>query len=95
MPVCANLDRYALKTAEKRLRFYASQFNTIEVDSTYYALVSQRNAELWAERTPPGLRDADAASSGHGAAAEHESADSQNVTQMNIEADTAASAHAS
>jgi uncharacterized protein YecE (DUF72 family) len=45
----------ALKTAEDRLRFYAAQFNTVEVDATYYALVSQRNAELWAERTPPGF----------------------------------------
>jgi uncharacterized protein YecE (DUF72 family) len=45
----------ALKTAEDRLRFYAAQFNTVEVDATYYALVSERNAELWAERTPPGF----------------------------------------
>jgi uncharacterized protein YecE (DUF72 family) len=45
----------ALKTAEDRLRFYAEQFNTVEVDATYYALVSERNAELWAERTPPGF----------------------------------------
>ena len=33
----------ALKTAEERLRFYASQFNTVEVDSTYYALPAERN----------------------------------------------------
>jgi len=45
----------ALKTAEERLRFYAAQFNTVEVDATYYALVSERNAELWADRTPPGF----------------------------------------
>ena len=45
----------ALKTAEERLRFYAAQFNTVEVDATYYALVSERNAGLWAERTPPGF----------------------------------------
>jgi uncharacterized protein YecE (DUF72 family) len=25
------------KTAEDRLKFYAQQFNTVEVDSTYYA----------------------------------------------------------
>lgn len=42
----------ALKTAEERLRFYASQFNTVEVDASYYALIAERNAELWAERTP-------------------------------------------
>ncbi len=40
------------RTAEARLRFYAEQFNTVEVDSTYYALPNERNAALWAERTP-------------------------------------------
>ena len=40
------------RTAEYRLRFYAEHFNTVEVDSTYYALPAERNAELWAERTP-------------------------------------------
>ncbi len=43
------------KTAEDRLKFYAEQFKTVEVDSTYYALPSERNAELWAERTPDGF----------------------------------------
>ncbi len=53
-----------LKTAEDRLRFYAAQFPTVEVDSSYYALPAERNAMLWAERTPPGqgLRPAHAAS---------------------------------
>jgi uncharacterized protein YecE (DUF72 family) len=37
------------------LRFYAEQFNTVEVDSTYYALPAERNAKLWAERTPAGF----------------------------------------
>ena len=41
-----------VKSAEERLRFYAEQFDTVEVDSTYYALPSERNAALWAERTP-------------------------------------------
>ena len=45
----------SLKTAEERLRFYATQFNTVEVDASYYALISERNAELWAERTPAGF----------------------------------------
>jgi uncharacterized protein YecE (DUF72 family) len=40
-------------TAEGRLRFYAEQFDTVEVDSSYYALPSERNAVLWAQRTPP------------------------------------------
>ena len=40
------------KTAEERLRFYASRFPVVEVDSTYYGLPSERNAALWTERTP-------------------------------------------
>src|SRR5437763_8028917 len=39
-------------TAEERLRFYASQFPVVEVDSTYYALPGRRTAESWVERTP-------------------------------------------
>ena len=41
------------KSPAERLRFYASNFPIVEVDSTYYALPPQRNAEGWAERTPP------------------------------------------
>jgi uncharacterized protein YecE (DUF72 family) len=41
------------RSAEARLRFYASRFDTVEVDSTYYALPAERNAHLWVERTPP------------------------------------------
>src|SRR5262245_17357266 len=41
------------RTAEARLRFYAEHFDTVEVDATYYALPSERNASLWVERTPP------------------------------------------
>src|SRR5919201_3802029 len=40
------------KTAEARLRFYASRFPIVEVDSTYYAPPSERNSVLWIERTP-------------------------------------------
>lgn len=40
------------KTAESRLRFYAEQFPLVEVDSTYYFPPSERNSELWIERTP-------------------------------------------
>lgn len=39
-------------TAEERLRFYSSQFPLVEVDSSYYFLPSEKNATLWAERTP-------------------------------------------
>src|SRR5207244_11307739 len=41
------------RSAEERLRFYAERFPLVEVDSTYYGLPSERNAALWAERTPP------------------------------------------
>ena len=37
---------------EDRLRYYASQFPIVEVDSTYYFPPTERNALLWAERTP-------------------------------------------
>src|SRR6202522_4727653 len=40
---------------EKRLKYYASQFPLVEVDSAYYALPSERRAEAWAARTPDGF----------------------------------------
>jgi uncharacterized protein YecE (DUF72 family) len=42
-------------TAEARLRFYASQFSLVEVDSSYYAMPTPQTAQLWAERTPEGF----------------------------------------
>lgn len=42
-------------SAEARLRYYATAFDTVEVDSSYYALPSARNAALWVQRTPPGF----------------------------------------
>ncbi|CAM3517311.1 DUF72 domain-containing protein [Bordetella sputigena] len=39
-------------TAEARLRYYASRFPIAEIDSSYYALPSARNAQAWATRTP-------------------------------------------
>jgi len=39
-------------SAEGRLRYYASKFPLVEVDSSYYALPSARNAHAWVERTP-------------------------------------------
>jgi uncharacterized protein YecE (DUF72 family) len=44
-----------VRTPEQRLRFYASRFPLVEVDSTYYVLPTRRVAELWAARTPPGF----------------------------------------
>lgn len=40
------------QTAESRLRYYASQFPLVEVDSSYYALPGEKTARLWVERTP-------------------------------------------
>ncbi|KWU26453.1 DUF72 domain-containing protein [Burkholderia cenocepacia] len=39
-------------SAEARLRYFSSQFNLVEVDSSYYAMPSGINARLWVERTP-------------------------------------------
>ncbi|HEY3255777.1 MAG TPA: DUF72 domain-containing protein, partial [Polyangiaceae bacterium] len=40
-------------TPEDRLRYYASQFPLVEVDSSYYAIPEARVAQFWAGRTPP------------------------------------------
>lgn len=45
----------AAKTPEDRLRFYASQFPIVEIDSSYYGIPSVENAQRWSERTPPGF----------------------------------------
>src|SRR5262249_61582145 len=39
-------------SAEDRLRYYASEFPMVEVDSSYYAIPAPQTAQLWAERTP-------------------------------------------
>ena len=39
-------------SAEERLRYYATHFPLVEVDSTYYFPPSEKNSELWVERTP-------------------------------------------
>ncbi len=43
------------RTAGDRLIYYASQLNLVEVDSTYYALPSEKTSQLWMERTKPGF----------------------------------------
>lgn len=43
------------RSAEARLRHYASVFPMVELDSSYYAMPSAANAALWVERTPPGF----------------------------------------
>lgn len=44
-----------VRTAEARLRYYAARFDTVEIDSTYYAIPDQRTAWLWDVRTPVGF----------------------------------------
>lgn len=44
-----------ITSAEARLRHYATQFDTVEVDSSYYAMPSASNASLWRDRTPEGF----------------------------------------
>jgi uncharacterized protein YecE (DUF72 family) len=41
-----------VSSSEDRLRYYASQFSVVEVDSTYYSLPERAIAALWAARTP-------------------------------------------
>jgi uncharacterized protein YecE (DUF72 family) len=41
------------RSAEARLRYYATHFDTVEVDSTYYAIPDAKTAWLWDLRTPP------------------------------------------
>jgi uncharacterized protein YecE (DUF72 family) len=49
---CGRFYPPAAKTAEARLRYYATQFPVVEVDSSYYGMPTPANAQLWAERTP-------------------------------------------
>src|SRR5438105_7129025 len=41
-----------ITSPEERLRYYASQFPLVEVDSSYYAMPVPATTQLWAERTP-------------------------------------------
>src|SRR5437773_12097617 len=43
------------KTAEARLRYYASKFPLVEADTTFYGLPTRATAEGWVDRTPPGF----------------------------------------
>ncbi|WP_367847422.1 DUF72 domain-containing protein [Rhodoferax sp. WC2427] len=52
---CKRFYPRGVHSAEDRLRFYASQFPTVEVDSSYYAMPTAHNAQLWADRTPEGF----------------------------------------
>lgn len=42
-------------TPKARLRFYASRFDTVEIESSYYQIPTVAMAQAWAERTPAGF----------------------------------------
>jgi len=42
----------AVKTSADRLRFYATEFSLVEVDSTYYGIPKPESVEAWAAQTP-------------------------------------------
>jgi uncharacterized protein YecE (DUF72 family) len=44
-----------VRTAEARLHHYAEQFDTVELNASYYALPSPDATAAWARRTPPGF----------------------------------------
>jgi uncharacterized protein YecE (DUF72 family) len=44
-----------VKTAEQRLKHYASEFPLVEVDATYYAPPAERTVGYWRDRTPEGF----------------------------------------
>src|SRR6266576_839543 len=45
----------SVKASGDRLRFYASQFSLVEVDSTYYGIPKPDSALVWAAQTPAGF----------------------------------------
>ena len=45
----------AVKTSLERLRFYATQFSLVEVDSTYYGIPKPAAVQAWAAQTPDGF----------------------------------------
>jgi uncharacterized protein YecE (DUF72 family) len=50
---CGRFYPASATTPEDRLRYYASQFPIVEIDSSYYGIPSIENAQRWVERTPP------------------------------------------
>jgi uncharacterized protein YecE (DUF72 family) len=52
---CGRFYPKGCSSAEQRLRYYASQFPIVEVDSSYYAMPAPATSQLWAERTPNGF----------------------------------------
>ncbi|MCI3207463.1 MULTISPECIES: DUF72 domain-containing protein [Pandoraea] len=53
---CGRFYPPGVHTPEARLRHYASQFDLVEVDSSYYRLPDAAVAWRWTQRTPPSFR---------------------------------------
>jgi uncharacterized protein YecE (DUF72 family) len=49
---CGRFYPESARTPAERLRYYASQFPLVEVDSTYYGLPAERTTRGWVERSP-------------------------------------------
>ena len=43
------------RSSEARLRYYAERYDTVEVNSSYYAIPEAGTATKWADRTPEGF----------------------------------------
>ncbi len=43
------------RSGEERLKYYASQFSTVELDSSFYAIPEVEQVYRWIARTPPGF----------------------------------------
>ena len=41
--------------SNQQLAYYAEHFPVVEINSTFYHMMPERNFRLWAERTPPGF----------------------------------------
>jgi uncharacterized protein YecE (DUF72 family) len=53
-PTLLNCGRFypaSARSAEARLRYYSSEFDLVEVDSSYYSMLSDKTSHLWAQRT--------------------------------------------
>ncbi len=46
----------AVSTPEARLRYYASQFPLVEVNTSFYGIGQPRQTNKWVQRTPPDFR---------------------------------------
>ncbi|MBN2525345.1 MAG: DUF72 domain-containing protein [Deltaproteobacteria bacterium] len=42
--------------SEAFIEYYATQFNTVEIDATFYRMPTQKNVDSWARRTPDGFQ---------------------------------------